>query len=141
MTTGQIIHERRKALGLTLLQLAARVPKDDGAPISIQYLCHAEKDRRTITNPVLVARLSQALGIAPEVLAPIDTIAADSLERCAGCGSEAQILPPDPAPPGAFRAIRCTQWSCGAETPLLEKAAHAQRAWNAMMREARRHGK
>jgi transcriptional regulator with XRE-family HTH domain len=68
MTTGEIIREHRKALGLTLRQLADRILKDDGTPLSPQYLCDVEADRRIIANPLLVRELAAELGVPAEVL-------------------------------------------------------------------------
>jgi hypothetical protein len=45
-----------------------RVLKDDGTPLSPQYLCDVEADRRIIANPLLVRELAAELGVPAEVL-------------------------------------------------------------------------
>jgi transcriptional regulator with XRE-family HTH domain len=43
---GRIISEARKKLGLSQKQLAARIKKENGEPLSPQYLNDIERDRR-----------------------------------------------------------------------------------------------
>ena len=45
-TFGTIISEARRAAGLSQKELAAKVKKEDGQPISAQYLNDIEHDRR-----------------------------------------------------------------------------------------------
>lgn len=58
---GQAIVTRRKKLGLTQKQLALMVHKEDGEPITPQYLNDVERDRRRPT-PFIVQRIAEALG-------------------------------------------------------------------------------
>lgn len=96
-TFGQKIANGRKALGLSQRELAARVIKEDGVPISPQYLNDLEKDRRNPPSDHLIQQFAQALNIP-----------ADALFLCAG------TIPPDircvPVPPeqavAAFKAFR-----------------------------------
>nr|WP_294522548.1 helix-turn-helix transcriptional regulator [uncultured Rhodopila sp.] len=67
-TFGQTIAEGRKALGLRQRELAARVIKKDGQPISPQYLNDLEKDRRNPPSDHLMQQFASALGIDPDIL-------------------------------------------------------------------------
>ena len=69
MTTfGQTIAVKRRALGLSQRKLAARVIKEDGVPISPQYLNDLEKDRRNPPSDYLMQQFSAVLEIPPDVL-------------------------------------------------------------------------
>lgn len=67
-TFGQTIAEGRKALGFSQRELAARVIKEDGQPISPQYLNDLEKDRRNPPSDHLMQQFAAALNIEPDVL-------------------------------------------------------------------------
>lgn len=67
-TFGKAIRERRKALGLTQRQLAARVRFEDGHALSEPYLNDIEHDLRRPPRDHIVAQLAQALEVNPEVL-------------------------------------------------------------------------
>ena len=64
---GDIINQARRARRWSLRQLAAQVTKDDGTPISQQYLNDIELNRRIPAPPVL-RTLAQALELDYEVL-------------------------------------------------------------------------
>ena len=68
MTVGEIIGTGRKRAGLTLKELAARVLKEDGAPISVSYLNDVEHDRRPAPSPHLLKQLADALHLSEEYL-------------------------------------------------------------------------
>lgn len=68
-TFGQVIAEARKRLGLTQKELAAKVKKEDGTPISPQYLNDIEHDRRGAPPELLLRQLSKILEVDVEVLA------------------------------------------------------------------------
>ena len=67
-TFGQTIAEKRRALGLSQRELAARVIKEDGAPISPQYLNDLEKDRRNPPSDHLIQQFAIALNIPADIL-------------------------------------------------------------------------
>jgi transcriptional regulator with XRE-family HTH domain len=68
MTFGQRVAEARKRANLSQKELAALVKKEDGQPISPQYLNDIEHDRRNPTSDLLIEQFAKELGIAPEVL-------------------------------------------------------------------------
>lgn len=55
MSFGQVISQARKKAGLSQKQLAERMIKEDGTPISPQYLNDIEHDRRRATDFVIEA--------------------------------------------------------------------------------------
>ena len=68
-TFGQTIAEARKHAGMTQKDLAAKLKKDDGTPISPQYLNDIEHDRRGAPPDVLLKQLSKILDLDPDLLA------------------------------------------------------------------------
>jgi len=68
MSFERTITEARKRANLSQRELAARVTKEDGCPISPQYLNDFERDRRTPTSDRLIEQLAQELGISEYVL-------------------------------------------------------------------------
>lgn len=67
-TFGQIISEARKALGLSQKDLAARVLKEEGEPISPQYLNDIEHDRRNPPSEFIIDQLAKQLKLLKEPL-------------------------------------------------------------------------
>lgn len=67
MTIGSIITARRTELGLTQMDLAAKTRKRDGRPVSPQYLCDIEKDRRSLPVGPVMDSLAEALEMDREV--------------------------------------------------------------------------
>lgn len=67
-TFGQLIAEARKALGLSQKDLAAKVRKEDGQPISPQYLNDIEHDRRNPPSEFIIVQLAKHLKLRPEPL-------------------------------------------------------------------------
>ncbi|MEO8754638.1 MAG: helix-turn-helix transcriptional regulator [Casimicrobiaceae bacterium] len=67
-TFGQIIGEARKALGHSQKDLAAMVRKEDGQPISPQYLNDIEHDRRNPPSEFIIQQLAKHLKLRPEPL-------------------------------------------------------------------------
>ena len=61
MTFGQIIAAERKKLGLSQKDLAGRILKEDGTPISPQYLNDIERDRRNAPSEHLIGQLASVL--------------------------------------------------------------------------------
>jgi transcriptional regulator with XRE-family HTH domain len=65
---GEYIAARRKALKLTLKDLAAQLKKSDGVPISLAYLHDIETGSRKPPNDQLIDQLATLLGIPVEIL-------------------------------------------------------------------------
>lgn len=68
MTFGQAVAEARKRADLTQRDLAARIKKEDGAPISPQYLNDLERDRRNAPSEWLLKQFAQELNLPEEYL-------------------------------------------------------------------------
>lgn len=62
-TFGAAVSAKRKELRLSQKALAERVLKEDGTPITPQYLNDIEHDRRSPTTDHMVAALAEALGL------------------------------------------------------------------------------
>jgi transcriptional regulator with XRE-family HTH domain len=67
-TFGQIIAEARKVLGLSQKDLAAKSRKEDGEPISPQYLNDIEHDRRDPPSEFIIEQLANNLKLSKEHL-------------------------------------------------------------------------
>ena len=68
MTFGSQIAAARKALGMSQKDLAAKITKEDGEPISPQYLNDIEHDRRNPPSEEMIYQFANELKLAPEVL-------------------------------------------------------------------------
>jgi len=68
MTFGSQIAEARKGLGLSQKDLAASIVKEDGEPISPQYLNDIEHDRRNPPSEEMIYQFAKELKLEPEVL-------------------------------------------------------------------------
>lgn len=68
MSFGQIISEARKRLGLSQKELAQKIKKEDGEPISPQYLNDIERDRRNPPSEFLIIRLAKELQLSKDYL-------------------------------------------------------------------------
>ena len=68
-TCGQTIAEARKRAGMTQKELAAKIKKEDGTPISPQYLNDIEHDRRGAPPDFLLKQLAKILDLDPDLLA------------------------------------------------------------------------
>ena len=68
MTFGSQIAEARKALGMSQKDLAAKITKEDGEPISPQYLNDIEHDRRNPPSEDMIYQFARELKLEPEVL-------------------------------------------------------------------------
>jgi transcriptional regulator with XRE-family HTH domain len=64
---GSVLAEARKKTGYSLREIAEKVKKEDGEPISPQYLNDIEHDRRVPSSEVLKG-LSRTLKIAEDYL-------------------------------------------------------------------------
>lgn len=68
MSFGQIISEARKKLGISQKTLAERIKKEDGEPISPQYLNDIERDRRNPPSEHLIAQFAKELDLSKDYL-------------------------------------------------------------------------
>jgi transcriptional regulator with XRE-family HTH domain len=66
MTFGQILAEARKKLGLSQKELAERIKKEDGEPISPQYLNDIERDRRNPPSEFLITQFAKELKLSKD---------------------------------------------------------------------------
>jgi transcriptional regulator with XRE-family HTH domain len=66
MTFGQAVAEARKAKQLSQKQLAAMILKEDGKPISPQYLNDIERDRRNPPGEFLMNQIAKILKVPEE---------------------------------------------------------------------------
>lgn len=60
-TFGSVICTRRKGLKLTQKDLASQILREDGVPISAQYLNDIEHDRRSPSSDFIVKQLARIL--------------------------------------------------------------------------------
>lgn len=67
-TFGQTIAEARKRANLSQKELAAHVKKEDGQPISPQYLNDLERDRRSGPSDFLMQQFAEVLGLDLDLL-------------------------------------------------------------------------
>ncbi len=72
MTFGTRIAEARKALGMSQKDLAAKIIKEDGQPISPQYLNDIEHDRRNPPSEDMINQFAKHLQLPAEVLFYLD---------------------------------------------------------------------
>ena len=68
MTFGNQIAEARKALGLSQKDLASKITKEDGEPISPQYLNDIEHDRRNPPSEDMIKQFAKQLKLQVEIL-------------------------------------------------------------------------
>jgi len=67
-TFGQTLAQARRQAGLSQRELAARVRKEDGEPISPQYLNDLERDRRNPPGRHLLNQFARLLDLPLEYL-------------------------------------------------------------------------
>jgi transcriptional regulator with XRE-family HTH domain len=67
-TFGTIIAEARRAAGLNQKEVAAKIKKEDGQPISAQYLNDIEHDRRNPPSEFLIAQFAALLKLDKDML-------------------------------------------------------------------------
>ena len=67
-TFGRAISEGRKTLSLSQKQLALQIKKEDGEPISPQYLNDIERDRRNAPSAHLILEFARELQLNPDYL-------------------------------------------------------------------------
>jgi transcriptional regulator with XRE-family HTH domain len=68
MTFGELIADLRTKRGLTLRELARQVLKEDGKPISFQYLSELENDTRNPPPDYLIDKLASVLKVSRNLL-------------------------------------------------------------------------
>jgi transcriptional regulator with XRE-family HTH domain len=68
LTFGKIIAKARRDLGLQLSDVAALVIRENGRPVSQQYLSDVEHDRRPIPPDNLLEQLADALQVPREYI-------------------------------------------------------------------------
>ena len=68
MKFGKIIADARKKAGLSQKELASKIKKEDGNPISAQYLNDIEHDRRNPPSEFLIAQFAKELKVSKEYL-------------------------------------------------------------------------
>jgi transcriptional regulator with XRE-family HTH domain len=71
MTFGTLVAQTRKSMGLSQKQLASKIKKENGEPISPQYLNDIERDRRNPPSPVLIQKFARELHIPEDRLCAI----------------------------------------------------------------------
>ncbi len=69
MTFAKMISDARKQAGLSQKELTARIRKEDGTPISPQYLNDLEHNRRNPPGSYLLKQFAKELGLDYDVLA------------------------------------------------------------------------
>jgi transcriptional regulator with XRE-family HTH domain len=68
MSFGELIANARKKQGLSQKDLASRVKKEDGTPISPQYLNDIERDRRNPPSEQILAQFAEVLNLSLDYL-------------------------------------------------------------------------
>jgi transcriptional regulator with XRE-family HTH domain len=65
---GEVLSAARRAKGLSQKELAARVKKEDGQPISPQYLNDVERNRRNPPSEFLIGKFAEELDYSKDLL-------------------------------------------------------------------------
>ena len=68
MTFGEVIAQARKDEGFSQKEVASKILKEDGIPISAQYLNDIEHDRRNPPGDHLILQFSKLLDIDQDYL-------------------------------------------------------------------------
>ena len=67
-TFGNIVSSFRKKKNLSQKELAQKIMREDGDPISPQYLNDIEHDRRSPSSDHIIKQFSKALGVKADYL-------------------------------------------------------------------------
>jgi transcriptional regulator with XRE-family HTH domain len=67
-TLGHVVAEKRKKLNLSQKELAAKILREDGEPISPQYLNDIERNRRAPTSDHMVGQFALVLDLNADYL-------------------------------------------------------------------------
>jgi transcriptional regulator with XRE-family HTH domain len=65
---GRFIADARKKLNMTQKEVAARIMREDGQPISPQYLNDIERDRRSPSSDHMIQQCAQVLDLNADYL-------------------------------------------------------------------------
>jgi transcriptional regulator with XRE-family HTH domain len=65
---GKYIATKRKEMSISLKDLAVQIKKEDGSPITPQYLNDIERGRRNPPSESMIRQLGIALEIPPDIL-------------------------------------------------------------------------
>jgi len=68
MSFGETIRSRRKQLSISQKELAARIKKDDGMPISPQYLNDIEQGKRNPDSDSMIEQFAKELDLEKDIL-------------------------------------------------------------------------
>ena len=68
LTFGHVVAEKRKKLNLSQKELATKIIREDGVPISPQYLNDIERDRRAPTSDHMVGQFALVLDLNADYL-------------------------------------------------------------------------
>lgn len=68
MTFGEVLAEARKRAQLSQKELAAKIKKENGKPISPQYLNDIEHGRRNPPGTEILNQVAKVLRMDPEIL-------------------------------------------------------------------------
>jgi transcriptional regulator with XRE-family HTH domain len=99
-TFGQVIAAARKGVRISQKELAARILKEDGTPISPQYLNDLERDRRNPPAEAMLRQFAAELGLAPEYLSFVAGQLPGDLRRLGAAGESPERVA------AAFQAFR-----------------------------------
>jgi transcriptional regulator with XRE-family HTH domain len=89
-TFGEIVAKARKTLGISQKDLAGRIRKEDGEPISAQYLNDIEHDRRDPPSPFFIEQFARHLKLLTEpLMAAAGRYPADIRDTIAGADPKA----------------------------------------------------
>jgi transcriptional regulator with XRE-family HTH domain len=66
MTFGKAVAEARKTKKMSQKELASKIIKDDGTPISPQYLNDIERDRRNPPGEGIISQFAEILEVPEE---------------------------------------------------------------------------
>ena|ERR1700691_3005898 len=82
-TFGTMVAEARRAVGISQKELASKIKKEDGQPISPQYLNDVERDRRNPPSEYLIAQIAAVLKVDKDVLCLAAGTIPDDLKKLA----------------------------------------------------------
>ena len=68
ITFGQAISRKRREKEMNQKELAAQIKREDGEPISPQYLNDIEHDRRSPSSDLMVQQFAKVLGLEADYL-------------------------------------------------------------------------
>lgn len=68
MSFGETIRNRRKQLSISQKEFASRIKKDDGTPISPQYLNDIEQSKRNPDSDSMIEQFANELDLEKDLL-------------------------------------------------------------------------